>query len=78
MFNLKLCYVMTLSEVIISFSVLAKFNLPAFAPLILRDSAGVEVDSDLFDELLKSSQILSRPSPKKAVVKKILLTLYNL
>lgn len=46
---------MTLSEVIISFSVLAKFNLPAFAPLILRDSAGVEVDSDLFDEVVTDS-----------------------
>lgn len=57
MVNLKSCYVMTRSEVILSVSVLAKFNLPGFTSLILKDSAGVEVDSDIFDELLKSSEV---------------------
>ncbi|XP_071325048.1 uncharacterized protein [Trachinotus anak] len=37
--------------------VMAKFSLPGFTSLILKDSAGVEVDSDVFDELLKSSQV---------------------
>ncbi|XP_062309209.1 uncharacterized protein LOC134038860 isoform X1 [Osmerus eperlanus] len=37
--------------------VLAKFNLSGFTALMLKDSAGVEVDSDIFDELLKSSQV---------------------
>ena len=36
---------------------LAKFNLSGFTALMLKDSAGVEVDSDIFDELLKSSQV---------------------
>lgn len=44
---------MTLYSVIISISALAKFSLPAFTPLVLRDSAGLEVDLDIFDELLK-------------------------
>ncbi|CAL8373461.1 unnamed protein product [Gadus morhua 'NCC'] len=48
-------------EEVFSFSeflqgVLAKFNLSGFTALMLKDSAGVEVDSDIFDELLKSSQ----------------------
>lgn len=47
--NLKSCDVRTLNVVIISISLLSKFNLPAFASLTLRDSAGVEVDSDIFD-----------------------------
>lgn len=38
-------------------SVLAKFNLPGFTTLILKDSTRVEVDSDVFDELLKSSDV---------------------
>jgi hypothetical protein len=38
--------------------VLAKFNLSGFTALMLKDSAGVEVDSDIFDELLKSSQVI--------------------
>lgn len=37
--------------------VLAKFNLPGSASLSLRDSSNVEVDSDIFDELLKSSGV---------------------
>lgn len=49
--------VMTPIEVIFFVSVLAKFNLPGFTTLILKDSAGVEVDSDIFDELLKSSDM---------------------
>lgn len=36
---------------------LAKFNLPGCTSLILKDSSGVEVDSDIFDELLKSSGV---------------------
>ena len=36
---------------------LAKFNLPGSASLSLRDSSNVEVDSDIFDELLKSSGV---------------------
>lgn len=38
-------------------SVLAKFNLPGSASLSLKDSSKVEVDSDIFDELLKSSGV---------------------
>lgn len=38
-------------------SVLAKFNLPGSASLSLKDSSNVEVDSDIFDELLKSSGV---------------------
>nr|XP_046232298.1 uncharacterized protein LOC124052281 isoform X2 [Scatophagus argus] len=37
--------------------VLVKFNLPDFTSLMLKDSAGVEVDEDIFDELLKSSGV---------------------
>ncbi|XP_076742707.1 uncharacterized protein LOC106674467 isoform X4 [Maylandia zebra] len=37
--------------------VLVKFSLPGSTNLVLMDSAGVEVDSDIFDELLKSSQV---------------------
>lgn len=37
--------------------VLAKFNLPGSASLSLKDSSNVEVDSDIFDELLKSSAV---------------------
>ncbi|XP_074523915.1 uncharacterized protein LOC141788757 [Halichoeres trimaculatus] len=37
--------------------VLAKFDLPGSTSLVLKDSAGVEVDADIFDELLKSSQV---------------------
>lgn len=37
--------------------VLAKFNLPGSASLGLKDSSNVEVDSDIFDELLKSSGV---------------------
>ena len=36
---------------------LAKFNLPVSASLSLKDSAGMEVDLDIFDELLKSSEM---------------------
>ena len=38
-------------------SVLAKFNLPDSASLRLKDSSNVEVDSDIFDELLKTSGV---------------------
>ncbi|XP_069388057.1 uncharacterized protein [Paralichthys olivaceus] len=38
-------------------AVLAKFNLPGSASLSLKDSSNVEVDSDIFDELLKSSGV---------------------
>ncbi|KAM3616565.1 uncharacterized protein V6R79_020104 [Siganus canaliculatus] len=37
--------------------VLAKFNLPSSASLRLKDSSNVEVDADIFDELLKSSGV---------------------
>ncbi|KAI9541433.1 hypothetical protein NQZ68_029802 [Dissostichus eleginoides] len=37
--------------------VLAKFNLPGLTSLMLKDSTGVEVDSDIFDELLNSSRV---------------------
>lgn len=37
--------------------VLAKFNLPGSASLSLKDSSNVEVDSDIFDELLKLSGV---------------------
>lgn len=40
-----------------SILVVAKFNLPGSASLILKDSSDVEVDSDIFDELLKSSEV---------------------
>ncbi|KAG9264564.1 hypothetical protein AMEX_G22846 [Astyanax mexicanus] len=39
------------------FYVLAKFNLPDSTSLRLKDSSNVEVDSDIFDELLKSSGV---------------------
>ncbi|KAL6467115.1 hypothetical protein MHYP_G00249190 [Metynnis hypsauchen] len=39
------------------FYVLAKFNLADSASLRLKDSSNVEVDSDIFDELLKSSGV---------------------
>lgn len=42
---------------IVSFLVLVKFSLPGSTNLVLMNSAGVEVDSDIFDELLKSSQV---------------------
>lgn len=48
---------MTLTEVITYISVLVKFSLPAFTSLVMRDSAGVEVDSDIFDEVLRSSEV---------------------
>ncbi|KAM3619869.1 uncharacterized protein V6R79_001453 [Siganus canaliculatus] len=38
-------------------AVLAKFNLPSSASLRLKDSSNVEVDADIFDELLKSSGV---------------------
>ncbi|CAB1445691.1 unnamed protein product, partial [Pleuronectes platessa] len=41
-------------------AVLAKFNLPGSASLSLKDSSNVEVDSDIFDELLKSSRVSFR------------------
>ncbi|KAK7899561.1 hypothetical protein WMY93_020414 [Mugilogobius chulae] len=37
--------------------VLEKFNLPESTTLTLKDASGVEVDPDIFDELLKSTQI---------------------
>ncbi|KAI9517828.1 hypothetical protein NQZ68_000997 [Dissostichus eleginoides] len=37
--------------------VLAKFNFPGLTSLMLKDSTGVEVDSDIFDELLNSSRV---------------------
>ena len=42
---------------LISVLVLVKFSLPGSASLSLKDSSGVEVDSDIFDELLKSSGV---------------------
>lgn len=36
---------------------LAKFNLPGSASLSLKDSSNVEVDLDIFDELLKLSGV---------------------
>ncbi|XP_060921976.1 uncharacterized protein LOC133018968 [Limanda limanda] len=41
-------------------AVLAKFNLPGSTSLSLKDSSNVEVDSDIFDELLKSSGVSFR------------------
>ncbi|KAM3599323.1 uncharacterized protein V6R79_003644 [Siganus canaliculatus] len=38
-------------------AVLAKFNLPGSTSLSLKDSSDVEVDADIFDELLKSSGV---------------------
>ncbi|KAK7910208.1 hypothetical protein WMY93_014892 [Mugilogobius chulae] len=37
--------------------VLEKFSLPVSTTLILKDASGVEVDPDIFDELLKSTQV---------------------
>lgn len=71
MFNLKSCYLMTLSEVIFSVLVLAKFSLPGFTSLVCKDSAGVEVDSDIFDELLKSSQVSFKASTLECNGKKL-------
>ncbi|XP_063078295.1 uncharacterized protein LOC134468284 [Engraulis encrasicolus] len=45
-------------DTVSSGSVLAKFNLPDSASLRLKDSINVEVDSDIFDELLKSPGVL--------------------
>ncbi|KAK2907051.1 hypothetical protein Q8A67_006036 [Cirrhinus molitorella] len=35
----------------------AKFNLPHGANVVLKDSAGVDVDADIFDELVKTSKV---------------------
>ncbi|KAL6471860.1 hypothetical protein MHYP_G00205100 [Metynnis hypsauchen] len=37
--------------------ILTKFGLPKEAHVDLKDSSGVDVDSDIFDELVKSSQV---------------------
>lgn len=57
MLNLNSCYVMTLCEVIFLIFLFFLFCLPGFTSLILKDSAGVEVDSAIFDKVLKSSQV---------------------
>lgn len=35
----------------------SKFNLPNGSKVILKDSAGVDVDADIFDELVRSSKV---------------------
>ncbi|KAF4109198.1 hypothetical protein G5714_010271 [Onychostoma macrolepis] len=35
----------------------AKFNLPHGANVVLKDSAGVDVDADIFDELVRTSKV---------------------
>lgn len=35
----------------------AKFNLPNGADVYLKDSSGVDVDADIFDELLRSATV---------------------
>ncbi|ROL48390.1 hypothetical protein DPX16_4216 [Anabarilius grahami] len=35
----------------------AKFNLPYGANVVLKDSAGVDVDADIFDELVRTSKV---------------------
>lgn len=35
----------------------SKFNLLKGTKVILRDSAGVDVDADIFDELVRSSKV---------------------
>lgn len=39
------------------FLVSAKFNLPNGADVELHDSLGVDVDDDIFDELLRSATV---------------------
>jgi len=36
---------------------LSKFNLPNGTKVILKDSARVDVDADIFDELMRSSKV---------------------
>ncbi|KAK5888415.1 hypothetical protein CesoFtcFv8_014510 [Champsocephalus esox] len=56
--------------------VLAKFNLPGLTSLMLKDSTGVEVDSDIFDELLNSSRVSFKAFTEEgnAAVQEILST----
>lgn len=56
----------------ISVLVLAKFNLPGLTSLILKDSAGVDVDSDIFDEVLKSSDVSFKVFTEEGNYKKLL------
>lgn len=68
---MKSC-IMTLS-VVFSVLVLAKFNLPGVTPLVLKDSAGVGVGPDIFDELLKSSKVSFKASTEEGDGKQLLL-----
>lgn len=48
--------VLKLSNYFFLISASAKFNLPPGTNVVLKDSAGVAVDADIFDEFVRTSK----------------------